>query len=318
MPGKRVKPVRMGGGGWFAYRKYVIAGGIGAALTLVIVILSTSVSSSRDDEVEEAGCKSDDECGPRSICAAGGCLILISSEQRSIWHEDVKHQLYPPDGGPPWEPQPTFGEKLIPSKRCPVPSGKVDPPKRTKVLPLAKATVFEIEPTQIIVHKHQRAKGSIWVDALRFWMPGFDLLDEPTLCSSKDVAHVSIGKVLWRGKKTPFIDVALSRVAPAGVVASAGISVKRQFPPADKEGLHTLEFALEPVIGVEARFHTIVTVPLGTDVAAISGPPPTQQRLLIGYVAYYWEHTTASSEISISFRPASEVRNTFDITKLNP
>ncbi|MCP4674963.1 MAG: hypothetical protein GY854_05550 [Deltaproteobacteria bacterium] len=318
MAGKRVKPVRMGGDPGIAHRKYIITGGIGAILVLVIVIVAVSTSSTSDDKAEETGCKSDDECGPRSICAAGGCLILISSEQRSIWHEDVEYQLNPPDGGPPWQPQPTFGEKLVSSTKCPAPSGKVDTPERTKVLPLAKATVFEIEPTRIIVHKHQRARGSIWIDALRFWMPGFDSQDEPTICSSKDVAHIAVGKALWRGKTTTFIDAALSRVAPAGVVASAGVSVKRQLPPADKEGLHTLEFTLEPVIGVEARFHTIVTIPLGTELSAISGPPPTQQRLLIGYVAYYWEHTTAPSEISVSFRPASKVHSRFDITKLNP
>ena len=66
------------------------------------------------------------------------------------------------------------------------------------------------------------------------------------------------------------------------------------------------------------RRHTVASFPLGTDVIAISGPPPTQQRLLQGHVAYYWEHKDRPSNVSIRFRSSDEAHEPLDITEVKP
>ncbi len=301
-------------------RKLILILGVSAAVLLVLVIvLAVSGGPEGEEGGPQYGCKSDAECGPKNICAAGGCLILISSELPDIWRDDVRHQLIPPDGGPAWQPAPTYGEKLLEPSICPAPTGKMDPPNEKKLSPIVRATVFDIRPREIRLYKHMRAQASVWIDALRFWFPGFDKLDAPTVCASDKVAHVKIGTASYRGKTETYIDTALARAAPAGVVSAAAVSVRRELPQADKDDIRTLSFDLEAIIGTTARYHTIVTVPLGMEVLGIQGPPPTQQRLLIGFVAYYWEHGAGASHVGLRFRiPEVLEAPNLDLGKLNP
>ncbi|MCP4600625.1 MAG: hypothetical protein GY847_08860 [Proteobacteria bacterium] len=307
--------VRMGGSPRGTDRRLLIAAGLGVAGIVAGLIIGAVICSPGEEDEEQTGCRNDDDCSHGTICAAGGCLILISSEHPMIWHEDVTNQL---DAGVPWQPQPTFGEKLLMPDRCPASKGHVDKPKKDQITPLSKATVYEINSKNMTIYKHARKKGNVWVDSFRFWFSNPDVLDSATFCASKEIAHISSGKDHWKGKKAAYVGAALARAVPANTVSAAAISVRRDLPQPDAQGMRTLVFDLEAVSGGKARYHSIAVFPLGSDVTAIQGPPPTQQRLLIGFVAYYWEHGSSPSQVAVSYRVLTDARKTLDISKLNP
>ena len=64
--------------------------------------------------------------------------------------------------------------------------------------------------------------------------------------------------------------------------------------------------------------HTVVALPLGSDVLSIQGPQPSGQRLLTGYVAYYWAHGELPSEIAVRFRLPEVSGRVLDVAELNP
>jgi hypothetical protein len=306
--------VRLGGGGGGPPWK-VIGVGVGGALVVAVVLAIVLWPDQDGAPAASRGCRSDDECKPGSACLAGGCLILLSSEHPGIWHDDVAAQV---DAGPAWKPHAAFGEKVLAASRCPARTGAVEKPDESRTTPVLKITVFELVEDGLRVHRQLAAKGQLWLDALRFWFPSGVAIAPERICVSSGVDHVAVGEERWRGKTAGFVDVALERAAPAGRVAVAAVSVHAPLPAADAEGVRTLALGLDKVFDEQMAEHTIVALPLGSDVLALQGPPPTSQRLLRGFVAYYWEHGDRASELALRFRLGPSADRVLDVTQLKP
>ncbi|MFO8070838.1 MAG: hypothetical protein R6V85_03090 [Polyangia bacterium] len=266
-------------------------------------------------ESESRRCGRNERCPPNAICAAGGCLILLSSEYRELWKEDVAAQL---DAGVSWQPHATFGERHIATPHCPAKIGEVDPPDEGVLQPVAEVRLVWFDEESMHLHEQIRTKGSMWFDEIRFWLPPGLNVDSASTCASKEVTRISIGKGGKKKKQAPYVDASLVQAAPVGKIAKAAVSVETEAPEADGEGYRLLVLHLEPTRGEEAEAHTVVAFPLGSDLIAIEGPPPARQRLLNGYAAYYWRHGDEQSEIALRFRLPEAVVTELDPTQISP
>jgi hypothetical protein len=188
----------------------------------------------------------------------------------------------------------------------------------SRTVPEVKITVYELADDGMRVHKQMAAKGEVWLDTLRFWMPPGLPVDAKQTCASPAVDQIAVGKGRWRGKTASWIDVSLKQAAPAGRLTEAAVLTETPLPEADLEGVRTLALGLDPVFDEQASEHTVVALPLGSDVLSLQGPPPTGQRLLTGYVAYYWEHGDRPSEMAVKFRLPEISGKVLDVTELSP
>lgn len=289
---------------------------IGVAIALVVATVAfLMVPASEQDADRRPGCDTDDDCKPGTSCIARGCLIMLSAESPDLWREDVRDQL---DPAVPWQPRSKFGEKLQLADRCPAPAGKGIKPDESRVSRVLKVTVYEVDAEHLRIHQQVKAKGDLWLDALRLWFPTVGELSPKQICVSPEVDSVSIGQGRWRGKSARRVDLLLKRAVPAGTITGAAINIESPLPPASPEGLRTLELGLDPVFESAAAEHTVFAVPLGAYVTTIDGPPPTDQRLLSGYVAYYWEHGKSGSEVAVRFQVPAKTTRRLELTELNP
>jgi hypothetical protein len=305
----------MGGGGGGRVPWKTIAIALGGAVVIAVVVAVVLLPGEEDQREQVRGCRSDDDCRAGSVCLARGCLILLSSEHQGIWRDDVGAQL---DAGASWKPRPRFGKKLSKASQCPAPAGKFDKPDMSRTVPEVKITVYELADDGMRLHKQMAAKGEVWLDALRFWMPPGLTIDANKICASSKVDQIAAGKGRWRGKTASFVDVSLKQAAPAGRLTEATVTAETPLPEADAEGVRTLALGLDPVFDEQASEHTVVALPLGSDVLSLQGPPPTGQRLLTGYVAYYWEHGERPSELAFKFRLPKASGKVLDVSELNP
>lgn len=306
--------VRMGGGGGGVPWK-PIAIVLGAAVVIALVVAVVLWPDDPDDQKQARGCRSDEDCRAGSVCLARGCLILLSSEHQGMWRDDVGSQL---DAGASWKPRPKFGKKVAKTSQCPAPVGEFDKPDMSRTVPEVKITVYELADDAMRVHRQMAAKGEVWLDALRFWFPPGLVVDAKKCCASQAVDQIAVGKGRWRGKTAHFIDVSLKQAAPAGRLTEAAVTAEIALPAADAEGVRTLALGLDPVFDEQASEHTVVALPLGSDVLSLQGPPPTGQRLLTGYVAYYWDHGDRPSEMAVKFRLPEILGKVLDVSELNP
>jgi hypothetical protein len=311
------KPIRFGGKSKPKI-PFLLYGGIAAAVIVAIVVFLIVTSKSGDVE-EETGCRSDQDCSGGRMCASGGCIIMLASEHRGLWQEDIKLQNIPSDGGPEWAPHKTAGERLPATSVCPVPRKKVSTPNEGKTLALANATVHVFDSEEITVFGYRRAKSEVWIDSLRIWFPGQETISTTTpICGSRDVAAVKSGQGQHLGKKSFYINTSLKKAAPAGAATSAAVSFKRPIGPADPEGYRTSSLFLAPAIGGDTRYYSVIILPLGTDIISIKGPPPAQQRLSRGYFSYYWEHDASMNDVTIRYRVPENTSLSIDFSTVNP
>jgi hypothetical protein len=263
-----------------------------------------------------SGCETSDDCPGHAVCAARGCLPLLPAEFRTMWEDDLASQL---DPAVPWKPPSFFGEKLLPCEVCPAPAASVPPPDENHLQHLVKTTVFDLGGEGIRIHRQQRVKGTMWFESVRFWLPpGLGGAGAPdALCVSAGVVAALTGRGKWRGRETTYVDLSLPQAVPVGQEARAALTVGFDPLPADEEGRRALELKFDPVFdGAVER--TAVALPLGCEVVALEGTPPTRQRLLTGYVAYIWEHGEAPGEATVRFRPSANPGRVLDIRELNP
>jgi hypothetical protein len=211
-----------------------------------------------------------------------------------------------------------FGQRVVQASECPVATGKVEKPDESRAMPVLKITVFELAHDGARVHKQLAAKGAVWLDTLRFWFPPGIEIDPAKTCASPGVDRAAVGKGRWRGKTAQRVDVSLKQAAPAGKVTGATVMVEAALPKADAEGVRRLAVGLDPVFDKQTHEHTVVALPLGADVLGIEGPPPTGQRLLSGFVGYYWQHGERPSEMAVRFRLPEFSSRALDVTELNP
>ncbi len=262
------------------------------------------------------GCETSGDCPEHSVCAAGGCIVLLPTEFETMWEEDVAAQL---DPAVAWKPPSFFGEKLLPADVCPAPAGTVTPPDENHVQTLVKTTVFDFGGDETSVHRQLKTKGTMWFESLRFWLPpGFgDTPDPGAACVSSGVLAAAPGRGKWRGRESSYVDVSLPQAIPVGQETRVAVSVNLGRLPADEQGYRTLELGLDPVFD-SAVERTVVALPLGTDVAALDGVLPARQRLLTGYVAYVWEHRDAPGNAAVRFRLPARQGHKLDIREINP
>jgi hypothetical protein len=239
-----------------------------------------------------AGCAVDGECGAGRFCARGGCLPLLGSERAIDWHADLDALEL---SGAAWKPRAAYGEKLARAQACPAKIGKAELLDAGKIVLVHRAQVFEVLGDRIRIYVQNRMRGFQWLEAMRVSFPSVNKINLQKLCSSSSVSNVATVD-----RHPDAVDAALAQAAPAGAVASAALSYETDLPKADADGLRTLEIPLESAMG-EAPIVTVVALPLGTHVARMSGPEPSRERLLTGFVAYYWKHGKTRGQVSISF-----------------
>ncbi len=286
------------------------------SVVVVVVIVMIILLRNGESKTDKArGCESNGDCTPGSMCAAGGCLVMLSDENMGMWHDDIMAQI---DAGVPWRPLSAFGEKITPTPICPAKQGKVTSPDKKHTTPKVAVTVYEIDVDRIKIHKQKKVQGTMWLDSIRFWFPGKKTLSTTDLCVSASVDRVALASKTAHGYQGTRVDASLRQSIPVGAVASAALTARSDLPKEKKDGMRTLSFPLPPVTGREAIARTVLAVPLGTDLLSIEGPPPIRQRLLTGYVAYYWTHGDSQSDVTVVFRvPATKMGN-LDLDELNP
>jgi hypothetical protein len=179
---------------------------------------------------------------------------------------------------------------------------------------VSKVEIFEIGHTEITWFQQVGVKGTVWVDGVRLRFAPFKTLDAGRFCGSDAVVNVAVGK----DPKGPFADFSLKNAAPANKVANAAASLKIDAPKPDKDGFSTFTFSITPVFGDAESYHTVLAVPLGADIGAIEGPAPTRQRLLSGFVAYYFEHGTDSRQVRVRYKVNRAPARALDVAEINP
>ncbi len=129
---------------------------IGAAVYGAMAFLS---SDDKPRVEKKAGCQEDAACKPGSMCAAGGCLIMLSSEHQGIWRDDIAAQL---NSAVSWKPASTFGQKIVHADECPISEGEVRKSDYKHVVPLVRVNLYEFDDSKFSLHKLLRAKGPRW------------------------------------------------------------------------------------------------------------------------------------------------------------
>ena len=239
-----------------------------------------------------AGCEVDADCGAGRLCARGGCFPLARSESARDWRTDLDAMSL---AGPSWRPRETYGERLTRAAACPPKAAEANPLAQGKISLVLRTQVIEVRGGAMRIHVQNRMRGALWVEALRFAFPGVRRIDPGRMCASEGVAGISLEE-----GRPGAVDAALVQSVPAGSVASAALSLEVDLPKPDRDGLRTLEIPLEPA-PPDAAIVTVLALPLGTNVARLSGAEPSRQRLLPGFVAYYWRHAAVPGRVSVSF-----------------
>jgi hypothetical protein len=227
-----------------------------------------------------------------------------------LWRDALQAQL---DGGVGWAVEKQFGEALVAETVCPAPLGDVPPPQLDRMTLRARIHVFEMAPERIVHHQYQKAVGSVWLDVLRFSFSTVKTISPSAVCAPPNVSRVRFGN----DGKHPFADVALLAAAPAGKEISAGLALLSPAVAPDKEGFSQFTIDLAPRTVPGMKLVSVVTFPLGSDVVAIDGLAPDEQRLLSGYMAYYFVHTNQRRSVQFRYR-ISEAAPPLSLEEVQP
>jgi hypothetical protein len=308
--------VRMGGSKGIGVAKLAaflsLAAFVGVAVFVGMAIVSPGAEAPAE---KKAACSSDAECGPGRMCAAGGCIILLSSEHAGMWRDDIAAQL---DPAAAWRPTSHFGEKIIPAGACALREGEVRESDAKHVLPLIRISIYEIGPEGMVLHKMMRSKGDMWIESLRFRFPDGLRPGPSSLCASDSIDRF---RLVGEGEGSPagqIVDVSLKQSVPVGGIAAGSVAVSGELPAAGADGVRSLDLPLDALEETETAGHTVLAFPLGSSVVSMEGPPPSKQRLLDGYLAYYWSHEKEASEVTVRFKVASRAAKRLDLSTLNP
>lgn len=295
----------------------ILIGGV-ALLGVFFVVAIIWLLSSPEESALVDGCVDSSGCPAGQFCAAGGCVVLLPNEYPNVWAEDIALQLDSDPETPDWELPSSFGERLPPTKTCPADEKDVEPFDEGKMFHKHITRVFDLGQTPAVVYRYLRTQGSIWVGTLRFWLDDQVEPAPETVCTSAEIVAFSRGLGNHHGSKKAYIDGELARSVPADVDAMGAVSYQIPLTKPDPEGMRILSFDLPPVILPDQRFFTVVGVPLGAEVPSIGGAKPTLQRLLTGYIAYYWEHTKTKSHVDFRFRSPENKGEVLDISEVRP
>ena len=289
--------------------KRAIIAVIAVIVVVAVVVMLSGWRRGAEPIKKNVGCAADVDCGAGRVCAKGGCLPIIGGESAAGWRADLDAQLAPKST---WRPRPAYGEKWVHADVCPIQAGPAAPLDPVKVSLVYQARVVEVLGDKLRIHLQKREKGTRWLEAMRFLFPVGGSVELKRACASAEVSHAEV-----RQGRSGILDVALKQTVPAGALASAAVSVEADLPPADREGLRTLKIPLEPVDGDGVAI-TAVALPLGANVARMGGPAPFRQRLLPGFVAYYWRHTVRPGAVAIAFDLRAAVAAELSLDDIKP
>lgn len=233
------------------------------------------------------GCNSNKECTNGRICAAGGCIILLSDEIEEMWERDLDQQFNANTTSAPWNPHPAFGTKLLNANNCTGKSqGELRFDAQGVVTIFKKVNIFVATTNDFQLFQQIEAKSTMWMKSLPFQLPKAFSQPPNVFCHSSEINAFKVTPSPTLTQLT----AALTHSAPAGSVVSAAMLAKRPLPKPAKDGSATIEFDLSPIITGVTEEKTVLTLPLGTDMISLKGSQPSRQRLLHGHVAYYWTH----------------------------
>ena len=285
---------------------------LGAGSYLLTVILR---SSDKPAGKARVGCQGDDECDNGTMCVAGGCMIMLSSEHRGIWKDDIAAQL---DGGVGWEPAPSFGQKILEAKTCPLKQGDFRKTDYKHVVPLVRVNLYEVATHSLFIHKMLKAKGTMWLESLRLSFPSWARLNKNKLCGSSYLDSFYARMDDEGNLMGSDFHVAFKQAVPVGGDVTILVKAEVDLPAADAEGFRSMTMELNPRSETEDDGHTVLALPLGSSLVSIEGPPPAKQRLLTGYVAYYWEHDPEPGEVTVRFKVPEFSGSPLDLKEINP
>ncbi len=289
--------------------KWLLAAG--AAVAVVAGVFIYSMKSAPDRRSD--GCLGDGDCRKGLLCADGGCIVLAADEIPDMWREDILRQTDPEKGG--FSPRPAFGVKLLDADVCPGKQAPLKVEKGGAVTTHHEVTVYAFGLDHLKILQQRRAESSMWMDRMRFRFQHVGPESPPVYCHGGEVASLEVTP----GKVENTVDALLTQAVPARAPAEASV-MERRFIERDPSGRNPgkLLFATSPVRDRDRKEVSVVAFPLGTDILSMEGPPPTAQRLLTGYFAYYWKHGDKRQTVSISARLPKKLRNDLDFSQLNP
>jgi hypothetical protein len=283
--------------------------GTAAAVVALVVIVLVARPNSKSDEPVSAGCRSDLDCSDGRFCAEGGCIVLLSSEHRGLWSDDIAAQKAK---NSTWHPAVEVGERLPGSPVCPLPERAVPEPPVEKIQLLRVVDVVEVRKEIIVHHRYLKAKCAVWLDALRLEFTKARSVDPASVCGAPNTAGIRITDEQGGGT---MIDLLLKNAAPTGKETVAGISFKQPLSAPGSGGERTLTVDLPAPNTPKDGARTLVAFPLGTDILLISGPLPTREKLLNGYVIYDFSHSNRLETAIFRYKiSAAAAGSSVDIT----
>lgn len=308
--------MRMGGAKKFSFSRVVLFVLVLVALVVGSYLVTRFLTSSEEKvPVTRSGCATDSDCQHGTMCAAGGCIILLSSENRRIWREDIAAQR---DAGAPWEPAPAFGKKILEAVNCPLRKGDFRKTDYKHVVPVARVNLYEVEAEGLFIHKMITAKGDMWLESLRLSFPGWAKLQKDKICGSESLDSYFTGGGKDGKPGGSDVHVSFKQAIPVGGEATVLVKAGVKLPPRDGEGFRTMTMELEGLAEKEESGSTVLAIPLGGSLVSIEGPPPAKQRLLTGNVAYYWDHEKEPGEVTVRFKVPDFSTGVLDLGEVNP
>lgn len=244
------------------------------------------------------GCDRAAPCPPGQLCAKKGCFLLLPTENRELWREDIATQLDPKGY---WKAVKPVGEPILPTERCELPVGQIAAPDETRMSFGAVLKVYLLGVGGLAVVHQIRAKSSYWTDALRFWIDRPIDLNANSLCASREIIRVSTGKA-GAGDRA-YVDVALQQSVPVGAWAQGAIRFKWPAARANNgadfvKSTIVLDAQQSPASAVR----TALLLPLGASLISIAGAEPYEQQLLTNHVAYFWRHAEKRRELTVTYQ----------------
>ena len=289
--------VRLGGGGTGGGgRSPWIFIGVGAAVVPAVVVILWAVLCKETGPARTLdGCQSDAACDSGRFCAAGGCIVLLSSEHRGIWRDEIAAQRAPSGN---WQPVSEPGDRLLSENVCPLPTRTMPEARSDKIRVEKSARVVEVSADGIVEHFQQKVRGSIWVDVVPFPVGEAGSAAFVHICGTEGTSGVRRRET----KTGPILDVLLKSAVPAEKSVVAGVSFRTAAPPPDENGVSTLLIRPAPPRFAGMQQHTAVVFPLGTEVLSVSGPMPSRQKLLNGHVLYDFTHSANTASVALTYR----------------
>ncbi|MBN2802479.1 MAG: hypothetical protein JXR91_05260 [Deltaproteobacteria bacterium] len=264
------------------------------------------------------GCLGDGDCKGGYLCAAGGCITLLSDEIPSMWHDGLNRQSGESEKSEePWAPRPSYGIALIDASLC---SGEyrenLKASKNGGVVTTEYAvTVIEVGANFVRTIKQAKSSSSMWLNRMSFnFDPLGDGEGEPLFCHSKNIDEISVKNL----SAVISVQAALSQSSPANAPAESSVSMRNSLTFSGKKKNTEISFSLSPVRGTDKKESTVLAIPLGTEIMAMSGPAPFKQRLLTGYVAYYWKNSSKRGVVSVKMKLPSKVKKSLDLREVKP